>query len=1349
MLLKYLLLFWSLFKIICEISDSDYKSNNQNSIETLNINDEYGYLNECLNNNLIDKEITNTLNKIRDLFFREPNPFVKENVKNILTLFVKQNFQIPKDKHLSIELNYEILSLLKTFKQLNSICYYSLGDQIENLILILNNINLKEIELWNEAEIFLKLPSIMRLKQNDSIKLIKIIKDSKLSRDLERFLNDKYEEENIKKGLLESEVKNLKQKGLNLITLISQIYKKKPKEKHLFEIIKMNLDNLNFFINKSIYISSLDSSTIYFGIIKKCFQDHDGKIKITSENYNRKEADIIVNIDNQKIIDATIIQKTEKLLYEKIYQFYPNFKTDEVILKNVLIVKNSDYLYEKTNFLDDGQYNVIMGNRFIISEGHYLIFENINNGKTEILEVYDGGIKNNKINIKDASVFHKNWPSKSFFDQFLKYFKILSEEKIVVSFNSENEVNRYFQIKDDNNLGNESSELVKKMEIIYEIQTNLIMLLNKGNNEYLIDFLIESYSHSSNNLFNKKALFEKIEKRENGKVILEGINKILEIKNSLGEKSNEFNILTELVKEYNYCRLINKEQGIKTQRIMELITKGKQITDQLKGKTIIAFYGNTGSGKSTTVNYFAGVPLKKEKNNFGDDIIKIDEEEYKGITAKIGHSLGTSETIYAQAFKIIDDTYCENKFPKEKVKDIFLCDNPGYKDTRGIEYEMITNLSIDESIKNCGKLQAAVLVLPFTVFTHDRANLLIEAILNFEERFPDLLDISSSTFKSVFIVITKYDSENQIEGFDGRLNMHIQEESRNIGELSKSDKYSNKYEILNAKKRLDIFNSLYEMKKNEQILFINVVDNLDREDFFSKIYNSRGIDKNKYKKSMLGSEIIKKFSEEVNKITHTWHRIILDKYLKEIPKDLEFKKKEIKRISDGIANKKSVIEDISKSIEKSEKQIEIFNSYLQSYNEYSENYQNLDFNEIDIESKKSELISLKKNLENTILKLNDNQKNYNTTFNEISLLENKLKEYRSKLDIYKIGETEIMILNDSYNYGEEFYYTVGKNDEFEKALKEVRPIKFDNNVKMEKFKVGYSEESFISSVFIEKKFALVPENTNFDQAGMLKKYQNNAIYKANIKSNLCKLTRINSTMDGKKMVIQFSSYFKIGKNIPYLKISHMIPNESINKDNIINLESEINLLQSKISTLMKYKNDLEKDNNILANDIRYLNNLKINIKKLIKTIHAVQNEKLKIEQIQEEIQVLENRINNDIEQRFQKETELNVDVARLPEEKENLKLKEKEHKKLALIILDQLEKNVPQSLLDYIDIAYDIENNMNSSNTQTISNDPKTMIEAKNEQKKNFKAFRTEFSKYLHTLKEKVLTHLKNSTFTY
>jgi hypothetical protein len=75
---------------------------------------------------------------------------------------------------------------------------------------------------------------------------------------------------------------------------------------------------------------------------------------------------------------------------------------------------------------------------------------------------------------------------------------------------------------------------------------------------------------------------------------------------------------------------------------------------------------------------------------------------------------------------------------------------------------------------------------------------------------------------------------------------------------------------------------------------------------------------------------------------------------------------------------------------------------------------------------------------------------------------------------------------------------------------------------------------------------------------MLEKYKSGGIYNAKLTSNKIQLIGVNSDVTGKKLVIQYTKSFDIGNDLPYLKISHTIPNEKIYADAIINDDSDLN-----------------------------------------------------------------------------------------------------------------------------------------------------------------------------------------------
>jgi uncharacterized protein (DUF4415 family) len=61
-------------------------------------------------------------------------------------------------------------------------------------------------------------------------------------------------------------------------------------------------------------------------------------------------------------------------------------------------------------------------------------------------------------------------------------------------------------------------------------------------------------------------------------------------------------------------------------RVIELLTSSQQAVSVLLGKDVIAFFGNTGSGKSTSINYFMRAPLEMVINSYGHVHVRLKAE---------------------------------------------------------------------------------------------------------------------------------------------------------------------------------------------------------------------------------------------------------------------------------------------------------------------------------------------------------------------------------------------------------------------------------------------------------------------------------------------------------------------------------------------------------------------------------------------------------------------------------------------------------------------------------------------------------------------------------------------------
>lgn len=212
------------------------------------------------------------------------------------------------------------------------------------------------------------------------------------------------------------------------------------------------------------------------------------------------------------------------------------------------------------------------------------------------------------------------------------------------------------------------------------------------------------------------------------------------------------------------------QQG--NQDLIRQLCEATQLTKTMQGVFAIPFIGPTGSGKSTTVSYIMGVPMAQFEDDFGEKRIKHKESATVGIP-KIGFALGLSETIHASSFQLLPpppfkkdpkqpfaavprhDPKFKNGLTKDNLR---LADFPGFFDTRGTHYEIITNFSIDRAMEAFKGVPALVQVIPYENITADRAGLLYSTLKDLEAKFPSLLT-DKELQKRFHFVVTKF---NQI-----------------------------------------------------------------------------------------------------------------------------------------------------------------------------------------------------------------------------------------------------------------------------------------------------------------------------------------------------------------------------------------------------------------------------------------------------------------------------------------------------------------------------------------------------------------------------------------------------------
>jgi len=157
-----------------------------------------------------------------------------------------------------------------------------------------------------------------------------------------------------------------------------------------------------------------------------------------------------------------------------------------------------------------------------------------------------------------------------------------------------------------------------------------------------------------------------------------------------------------------------------------------------KDNNLILVMGITGSGKSTTINYLLGHKIV-ERRGIGYDVdIGNIIGEHSSQVAEIGNDNYKSATLYAQC-------YSNNR------SSAVYCDCPGFLDSRGIEEQIVVEISRELAVKMCKSVAGIIMVIDYSSIISSRGQAFKQLCTILNELFIDINKINDS----IIFIITK------------------------------------------------------------------------------------------------------------------------------------------------------------------------------------------------------------------------------------------------------------------------------------------------------------------------------------------------------------------------------------------------------------------------------------------------------------------------------------------------------------------------------------------------------------------------------------------------------------------
>jgi GTP-binding protein EngB required for normal cell division len=265
---------------------------------------------------------------------------------------------------------------------------------------------------------------------------------------------------------------------------------------------------------------------------------------------------------------------------------------------------------------------------------------------------------------------------------------------------------------------------------------------------------------------------------------------------------------------------------IDIKELAALVNKYTGFAREAIGKRVVMVLGQTGSGKSTLINYLLSFPMKRYRGHaipVGDNALP---PAAMGDTAR-------SVTRCAQLYK--------------GIKDLTYCDCPGFDDTAGDEHRIANSVMIESIIRQSKEVSSVVVLVDFRTFNRSQLNQIqntAQILGEFFNRGNVPLDSLLFAFNRVDSDYDEADVKETVQALLEFIEKRLEEERLKLGRQSNHGFFFNGTVSSSAIASYESTSRFLKIILQSKVLLIDVFD--------------RGASKSKLEKFFLGATPIVK-----------------------------------------------------------------------------------------------------------------------------------------------------------------------------------------------------------------------------------------------------------------------------------------------------------------------------------------------------------------------------------------------------------------------------------------------------------------------------------------------------------